>query len=160
MTDNRSRRGHLQGLIRIGYPDRPDACWHWPGVRNSAGYGQVTMNGRMQYAHRVAYELHVGPIPDGLVIDHVCYTHDCFNPAHLEPVTRAQNGQNRAGLDANNTSGHRNVYWDKQRSRWMVQVKRDGILHHGGRFQSLDEATAAAAQLRKDLGFRDTTRKA
>lgn len=120
------------------------------------GYGRVCMNGRWQLAHRAAYELHVGPIPDGLVIDHVCYTHDCFNPAHLEPVTRGQNQQNRGGLAVNNTSGHRGVTWNRRAWRWQVQVWRDGVQHYGGLFQYLDDAAAAAERLRKELGFRDT----
>ena len=157
MTDYRKRRGYLQKLVRTGYPDRSDECWSWPGSKNRAGYGEIRFNGRMQKTHRVAYELHVGPIPDGLALDHICHTRDCFNPAHLEPVTRAQNMQNRAGLGANNTSGHRNVYWDKRASRWMVQAELNGILHYGGRFQSLEDAIAAAERLRAELGFRDTT---
>ena len=151
--------GHLQKLIRTGYTDKPDECWLWPGVRNSSGYGQVAMNGRMQYAHRVAYELHVGAIPDGLVLDHICFERDCFNPRHLEPVTHGQNMQNRARPGANNTSGHRGVYWNKRKSRWQVRVWRDGISHSGGYFRSLEDAVAAAERLRKELGFRDTTRR-
>ena len=149
--------GYLQKLIRTGYPDRPDECWPWPGAKMQKGYGLIWLNGRTQRAHRVAYELHIGPIPDGLMLDHICYARDCFNPAHLEPVTHAQNMQNRAGLDANNTSGHRGVFWDKQRSRWRVKVSSGGTQHYGGLFQSLEDAAAAAERLRQELGFRDTT---
>lgn len=124
--------GYLQTLIRTGHPDKPDECWRWPGTKTRDGYGRVCMNGRLQLAHRVAYELHVGPIPDGLVIDHVCYTYDCFNPAHLEPVTRVENQQNRGGLAVNNTSGHRGVTWLKHKSRWQVQVWHGGTQHYGG----------------------------
>lgn len=154
----RAHPGRLQELIRTGYPDRPDECWSWPGYKKPDGYGQIRFNGRIQYAHRVAYELHVGPVPGGLVLDHICYEPACFNPCHLEPVTRAQNGQNRAGLATSNTSGHRNVYWDKHRSSWKVMMKRDGTQHYGGLFYSIEDAIAAAEQLRKDLGFRDTTK--
>ena len=157
MTRQRTPYGHLQELIRTGYPDRPGECWPWPGSKTHDGYGRIMCNGRTQYTHRVAYELHVGPIPDGLMLDHICHERACFNPAHLEPVTKAQNMQNRAGLDANNTSGHRGVFWDKRTSRWRVMVRLGGILHYGSRFQSLDDAIAAAEQLRRDLGFRDTT---
>lgn len=150
---------HLQELIRTGYPDRPGECWPWPGAKIPDGYGRVKFNGRTRYAHRVAYELHVGPIPDRLMLDHICHERDCFNPSHLQPVTHAENLQNRAGLDARNTSGHRNVYWDKQKSRWRVKVRLDGVLHHGGYFHSLEDAAAAAERLRKELGFRDTAQR-
>ena len=159
MTRQRTPYGHLQELIRTGYPDRPGECWPWPGAKNREGYGQIRFNGRMQIAHRVAYELHIGPVPDGLVLDHICYERACFNPAHLEPVTNAQNLQNRSGLDANNTSGYRNVYWDKRKSRWRVAMKLDGVRHYGGYFRSLEESAAAAERLRKELGIRDTTQQ-
>ena len=159
MTKRKHPRGYLQELICTGYPDRPDECWLWPGVRNSDGYGQIRLNGRTQYAHRVAYELHVRPIPDGLMLDHICYQRACFNPTHLEPVTRAENGQNRGGLEVRNTSGHRGVCWHKHMSHWRVQVWLDGVNHHGGYFDSLDDAAAAAERLRKELGVRDTTQR-
>ena len=67
-----------------------DSCWEWTGAR-VAGYGEFWLDGRVQRAHRVAYEALVGPIPDGLQIDHLCRVRSCVNPAHLEPVTLAEN---------------------------------------------------------------------
>lgn len=64
-----------------------DACWLWLGTGTKSGYGQLSVDGQHHYAHRVSYELHVGPIPDGLQIDHLCRTRRCVNPRHLEPVT-------------------------------------------------------------------------
>lgn len=66
-------------------------CWIWNGGLNEHGYGVWTVNKRMYKAHRYAYEQMVGPIPDGLVLDHLCRTPRCVNPAHLEPVTQAEN---------------------------------------------------------------------
>lgn len=66
-------------------------CWLWPGSLRSAGYAQVKWQGRPTLAHRVAYELLVGPIPDGLELDHTCNVVRCVNPAHMEPVTHAEN---------------------------------------------------------------------
>lgn len=66
------------------------ACWPWPGyVREADGYGSFA--GFL--AHRYAWEYYVGPIPEGLTIDHLCGRRDCFNPYHLEPVTRAENSR-------------------------------------------------------------------
>lgn len=70
---------------------RDDDCWLWTGARNSRGYGQWGVNGRSRSVHRVAYEALVGPIPDGLTIDHLCSNKLCVNPEHLEPVTGAEN---------------------------------------------------------------------
>lgn len=70
--------------------DRVDAsgpCWIWTGARSTNGYG----NWRGRLVHRLAYELLVGPIPDGLTIDHLCRVRNCVNPDHLDPVTLAVN---------------------------------------------------------------------
>lgn len=66
-------------------------CWPWIAARQHQGYGAFWMGGRMVPAHRAAYMLLVGPIPDGLVIDHLCRNQACVNPAHMEPVTNAEN---------------------------------------------------------------------
>lgn len=70
--------------------DKTDSCWLFTGRLTSCGYGTIREGGRDSrrvMAHRVSYELHVGPIPDGLVIDHLCRVRNCVNPNHLEPVT-------------------------------------------------------------------------
>ena len=72
-------------------------CWEWTAAIDDNGYGRASVDGRMKYAHRIAYEAFVGPIPAGLQIDHLCRTRHCVNPAHLEPVTNAEN-QRRAAL--------------------------------------------------------------
>lgn len=67
-------------------------CWTWTGARNPKGYGSVADGrGGSMLAHRKAYEHLVGPIPEGLTIDHLCLNKSCVNPAHMEPVTRAEN---------------------------------------------------------------------
>ena len=79
---------------------RPElsSCWVWMLGHYANGYGIVYGSGEgdahTQYrTHRVAYELCVGPIPEGLEIDHLCLNHGCCNPDHLEAVTHAENGQ-------------------------------------------------------------------
>lgn len=66
-------------------------CWEWQAYIEPRGYGRFRGGGRRQLAHRYAYELLVGPIPDGLHIDHLCRNRRCVNPAHMEPVTMREN---------------------------------------------------------------------
>lgn len=71
----------------------PSGCWMWQGRKTSNGYGRITVDGKTRPAHRVAYELLRGPIPDwpDAHLDHLCRTPACVNPAHLEPVTAYEN---------------------------------------------------------------------
>jgi hypothetical protein len=71
--------------------DTETGCWVWMAARNARGYGVVKADGKTQLAHRVYYEQHVGPIPSGLVIDHLCRNRACVNPSHMEPVTNKVN---------------------------------------------------------------------
>lgn len=71
--------------------DKTDTCWLWTGATRPTGYGQFWLNGQCIGAHRAAYLLLVGPIPEGLQLDHLCRTPRCVNPAHLEPVTQLEN---------------------------------------------------------------------
>lgn len=73
--------------------DRVGGCWLWTAAKNGDGYGNFWL-GRPQGsvgAHRFAYELLVGPIPEGLSLDHLCRVRNCVRPDHLEPVTNREN---------------------------------------------------------------------
>lgn len=74
--------------------DATGPCWLWLGKSRrgrNRQYGGVKFNGKTYAAHRFVYELLVGPIPDGLTLDHLCRVPLCVNPDHLEPVTQIEN---------------------------------------------------------------------
>lgn len=86
-------------------------CTVWIGSTNNKGYGLIALAGRVELAHRVAYEAAYGPIPDGMVIDHKCRVRACVTPEHLEAVSAAENqrrGRIAGGLNAGDTciNGH------------------------------------------------------
>lgn len=66
-------------------------CWVWKLRPYARGYGRYWTTERVWQAHRYSWELHHGPIPDGLDLDHLCRNRPCVNPDHLEPVTRREN---------------------------------------------------------------------
>ncbi len=68
-------------------------CWLWTGCLTDGGYGRIRVDGVELKVHRLSYELFIGPIPEGLDIDHLCRVRRCANPEHLEPVTRSVNLQ-------------------------------------------------------------------
>lgn len=109
MTDpkhaHETENGRLERRFLGFTPERPeDGCWHWSGKRSRDGYGRFSIATKWALAHRVAYQMFIGPIAEGSEIDHLCHNADatcaggtecphriCVNPAHLEAVTHKTN---------------------------------------------------------------------
>jgi HNH endonuclease len=105
-----SRSLSIEARFKANIRKMPNGCWIWQGAPSEQGYGSFTIRkGFHQRAHRWAYQMWVGPIPDGMTIDHLCHNAAagrgecaggptcihrlCQNPLHLEPVSNAENAR-------------------------------------------------------------------
>lgn len=109
----------------------PNACWIWLASHDRKGYAQFgTPDARSTLrAHRIAYEFMVGPIPEGLQLDHLCRNHGCVNPAHLEPVTNRENRLRGTALITHCPQGHpystENTYRNPAGHRYCITCRRE-----------------------------------
>ena len=121
-------------------------CWIWTGFCNPKGYGQMMVNGRCCRAHRVSNEHFVGPIQDGLTLDHLCRVRSCINPDHLQPVSNKVNilrGHGVGVVNAGKThcpNGHE--YIEGQVYRW--NGKRHCLLCKRDRRMAIRKTNAEA----------------
>lgn len=126
-------------------------CWIWTGALDDNGYGKFAINRTVQYTHRLAWELAFGESPKGMKVDHRCHNTSCVNTKHLRLATVKQNQEHRAGPTRFSTSGILGVGWDKSRGKWRAQVAHNGENMFLGRFDTKEEAEAAALSKRREL---------
>lgn len=139
----------------IGYVICENGCWEWVGTTVSSGYGHIWVNGKHAMSHRHVYELHRGPIPPGLNLDHLCRNRKCVRPDHLEPVTHRENVLRGCGATAINARkvtcayGHPLTDGESHGGRWCKQClhrqQREYTEQHKAR-------TKRRRQLRKLFG--------
>ena len=125
-------------------------CWLWTAWIQPDGYGLFRLDGKMRRPHRVAWEWANGPIPEGMEIDHTCWTRACVNPAHMRLLSHAENGQNRAGAQANSASGIRGVTWRADSRKWRATARLNGTIHSLGSYATAEEAAEVVSAWRRE----------
>lgn len=152
-------------LDEIFYMDGSDLRWRNPssnrvkqsdrvGTRRKDGYIQVKLEGKDNLAHRIVWEMHNGPIPDGMQIDHINHIRDDNRIENLRIVSNLANGMNQ-GMPKNNKSGVTGVGWYKKTGRWRVQIRANGKSMTVGYFDDFDIAVAARKDAESKYGFHE-----
>lgn len=124
-------------------------CCIWTGKSGTDGYGTIDGNGNRVLAHRLAYTINHGPIPDGMQIDHICGNRRCVKPDHLRLATPQQNAEYRA-LPRLGSSGFRGVH-KTLNGKWKASVNHQGNRIYTETFASKYEAAIAAAKKRLEV---------
>lgn len=140
----------------VGYIVLENGCWEWTGARDPHGYGRWGVDGKMVLTHRWMYELHIGKIPSGFELDHLCRNPPCLNPDHLEPVSHRENclrGTSPLARNAAKThcvNGHpfdeKNTYIYPRQPKGCARACRTCRRDHRAR------ATARTQALRRNVG--------
>ena len=126
-------------------------CWIWTAYKHPNGYGRLGIGTKSINAHRVAYSLFVGEIPNGMLVDHICHVPSCVNPDHLRLATKKQNAEHLLGAISTSKSGVRGVSWSKWAKRWRAHVHHQGRHIHVGYFPEMADANAAVVAKRLEL---------
>lgn len=113
-------------------PEPMSGCWLWTGTSNTQGYGTFYANGRLHIAHRFSWELHNGPIPEGMLACHHCDTPPCVNPDHLFVGTHKDNAQD--SLKKGRHSRANGDHWNRSSITWddipkIKELKEQGLTY-------------------------------
>lgn len=147
-------RTREERLARNTERDPDSGCLLWTGAgigpkreRDGQQYGYWGGEGS-RYAHRNVWEYEHGPVPKGMLVDHICHNRACVELSHLRLASKAQNAQNRAAAAAPSSSGVRGVY-QLRSGRWQARVRLGEGRSWIRSYDTLEEASAAVAEARE-----------
>lgn len=117
-------------------------CLIWTGSTGHNGYGKTKRRGKYYRAHRLAWELTYGAVPEGMMLDHTCHNRACINVEHLRTVTNQQNQMNRSGANSGRKYDlPRGVYVNQSRGNpYVAIITKDRKLRRLGTFATVEEA--------------------
>ena len=121
VSDNDVLKAQLFNECRLG----ESGCWLWMGTKRN-GYGLFNIGSKSKSAHRVAYEVFVGPIPKGLHLLHSCDTPSCINPAHLRPGTHKENMADREARRRRSVRGEQ-IGTSKLIAEDVLEIRRSSL---------------------------------
>ena len=142
---------------KVGPADE-NGCLPWLATKQY-GYGRLmmgsvregsTLRPRPILAHRIAYAIANGPIPDGALVDHICHNRACVNAEHLRLADHSMNGTNRSGPSSTSSTGIRGVFWNPRRGKWFAQPQINGRLYWLGCYTDPREAEAVVIAWRRE----------
>lgn len=122
------RRSLADRLYEKCIPEPMSGCWLWTGFAPADGYGRIKRPGRggdVVLAHRVSYELSVGPIPDGLDVLHSCDNPACINPRHLHPGTEQDNMREMVARGRNKTQRGDAHPFRREREKYLPLMREN-----------------------------------
>lgn len=128
--------------------ERRGDCLVWTGALCNDGYGRMKINRRMVRTHNFAWEQVNGPIPEGLILDHICWNRACAEVKHLRLATLSENQWNQSTARA--ASGYRNVYRTRE-GTYYVQIRHNYQKINFGTYATIEEAAQVAARERARL---------
>lgn len=149
ILDYSRHTGEFRWRERADAPPEWNSCFAGKiaGTINQIGYRQIAINSKRYLGHRLAWLVVTGEWPNGM-LDHRDMNRANNRFENLRLATKAQNMQNREA-PRHNTSGHKGVYWDKSKNRWLAAIGFDGKLNFIGRFRRKEDAIAAYEQAAK-----------
>lgn len=133
-------------------PSKKIAIGSQAGSKNGAGYIEVWWNNIRYTAHVIIWEMHNGPIPVGMEVDHDDHIRDHNDIKNLNLVTHSQNMKNQS-KSQRNTSGTTGVTWKKDRMKWHAQIRINGKNKHLGFFDEMEDAIEARNAANRQYGF-------
>lgn len=159
MSDWCKLPAHIASKIEIV---TESGCWIWTACTHKSGYGKTCINKRLMYAHRAVYELIVGPIPGGLTLDHLCRVRCCVNPAHLEPVTIAENisrGESASSVNSKKTHCPRGHLLQGVNLRDLNRKARECVVCHSARTKNWSQVNPRGYDKEYYMANRERIRK-